>query len=479
MAKSNHKSGREKSMSKKAPAISKMSSSKKLSRMGKRRKSGEAGMAGSYISRSVVLRRLQLTMKDFRRLCILKGVYPREVVSKKKNLDAHQSTYYHAKDVQALSSEPLVAKFREFKTFMKRVRRLVGRKDVANARKKHEQMPTYVLHHLVKERYPRFKDAANDLDDALSTLFLFAALPSEGRVSSERVAKCEELCQRWNAYVSVTGTLQKVFVSVKGIYFSATINKDVVVNWLVPHAFSHDLPSKRQVDYRVMLTFLEFYEILIKFVLFKLYRDDAPLFTSTQKDDAAQEEEEKRLFTGLSFCLAPEARYAWLDFVIRSGGGKVVASSDDTHTHLVTDRTPGPQSSAEKVQPQWIVDSFNNKRLLSVARYAPGAELPPHLSPFVDDASYVPAYEEELKKSAFSDFRALENKDTPVVMAEEEETATKKNNEDLAKIMMSKKVKRLHGRMLHGIQQKKDKVDRLKARRARLEEQKASSSPQE
>ncbi|RYG66738.1 hypothetical protein EON64_09085 [archaeon] len=42
-----------------------------------------------------------------------------------------------------------------------------------------------------------------------------------------------------------------------------------MITWLVPHQFTQSLP--REVDFRVMLTFLEFYEVLLKFTLFKLY----------------------------------------------------------------------------------------------------------------------------------------------------------------------------------------------------------------
>lgn len=41
------------------------------------------------------------------------------------------------------------------------------------------------------------------------------------------------------------------------------------VTWLVPHQLAQVLPV--DVDYRVMLTFLEFYETMLQFVNFKLY----------------------------------------------------------------------------------------------------------------------------------------------------------------------------------------------------------------
>lgn len=41
------------------------------------------------------------------------------------------------------------------------------------------------------------------------------------------------------------------------------------ITWLVPHQLAQVLPN--DVDYRVMLTFLEFYATMLRFVHFRLY----------------------------------------------------------------------------------------------------------------------------------------------------------------------------------------------------------------
>lgn len=80
---------------------------------------GDEGMAKEYISRSRAVRKLQLSLADFRRLCILKGVYPREPPSRKKVSGGSTAnrTYYFTKDINWLLHEPLLQKFRDFKVW--------------------------------------------------------------------------------------------------------------------------------------------------------------------------------------------------------------------------------------------------------------------------------------------------------------------------------------------------------------------------
>ncbi|GAX29218.1 pescadillo [Fistulifera solaris] len=138
------------------------------------------------------------------------------------------------------------------------------------AQRKNALLPQYSLHHLVKERYPRFVDALSDLDDALTLTYLFASLPAHSNVNSSVINKAKNLAAAWGSYCATTSCITKSFISVKGVYLEAKI-QGTAIRWIVPHAFTQHLPN--DVDFRVMRTFLEFYETMLNFVLFKLYND--------------------------------------------------------------------------------------------------------------------------------------------------------------------------------------------------------------
>ena len=265
----NRVKGKPKQKSIKAASHSGMGSKRKLSRMGKKRKKDHSGLDATFIGRAACLRRLQVSLKDFRRLCILKGVYPREPRGRAPGNKKGQ-TYYHIKDVRAIAHEPVLDKFREFRAFMKKVRKAAGRNEKDEAARQHSMAPMYTLHHLVRERYPRFGDALNDMDDALTLCYLFAALPAEKNIPSKVTNKAKALAGSWAAYCATTSAMTKSFISVKGIYLEATIHGSTV-RWIVPHSFTQNMPD--EIDYKVMLTFFEFYQTLLSFVLYKLYNE--------------------------------------------------------------------------------------------------------------------------------------------------------------------------------------------------------------
>ncbi|RYG51766.1 hypothetical protein EON67_02660 [archaeon] len=120
----------------------------------------------------------------------------------------------------------------------------------------------------MQERYPRFEDALNDLDDALSMIHLFASLPALYSINTARTAVARRLVREWQYYIARTHALRKVFLSVKGVYFQAEV-RGAVITWLQPWQFAQTIPS--DVDYRVMSSFMDFYETLLRFVQFKLY----------------------------------------------------------------------------------------------------------------------------------------------------------------------------------------------------------------
>ncbi|CEP60588.1 mRNA-binding ribosome synthesis protein NOP7 LALA0_S01e14334g [Lachancea lanzarotensis] len=236
------------------------------------KKKNVSGNARNFVTRSQAVRKLQISLADFRRLCIFKGIYPREPRNKKKanKGSTAPTTFYYFKDIQYLMHEPVLERFREHKTFAKKLTKALGRGEVSAAKRLETNHTTYKLDNIIKERYPSFSDALGDIDDALNMLFLFANLPASDQVSARVTQDAQTICNQWLAYVSRERAVRKVFVSIKGVYYQASV-KGEDVRWLVPYKFPENVPS--DVDFRIMLTFLEFYSTLMHFVLFKLYTD--------------------------------------------------------------------------------------------------------------------------------------------------------------------------------------------------------------
>jgi pescadillo protein len=236
-----------------------------------------------YITRTQAVAKLQVALKDFRKLCILKGVYPREP---KKKTKGGNTTYFFAKDIQFLQHEPLLATFREQKAFLKKIRRACGRHERLQAERLDARRPTYKLDHLIRERYPTFVDALRELDDALCLVFLFASLSPSKFVPASRVATCVRLRTEFLAYVARTNALRFTFISIKGIYYQAEIH-GVLLTWIEPHHCFAQQPTMT-VDYRVMLSFLELYDAMLTFVNFKLYHDLGLAYPPLMDSDARQ-----------------------------------------------------------------------------------------------------------------------------------------------------------------------------------------------
>ncbi|KXN89873.1 hypothetical protein AN958_04877 [Leucoagaricus sp. SymC.cos] len=240
--------------------------------MGRIKQRGKAGAAKAYITRSSAVKKLQCSLADFRRLCILKGIFPREPKNRKKanKGSSAPTSFYYAKDIAYLAHEPVLKKLREHKAFAKKLSRALGRGEWSSAQSLEENKPVYRLDHIIKERYPTFIDALRDIDDALCMVFLFASLPSGQRLPPELIENCARLAAEWQLYVMHSQSLRKAFLSIKGVYYQAEV-MDQTITWLVPYQFTQNIPS--DVDVRVMLTFLELYQTLLGFVFFKLYTD--------------------------------------------------------------------------------------------------------------------------------------------------------------------------------------------------------------
>lgn len=149
--------------------------------MGRIKQKGKAGAAKAYVTRTSAVKRLQISLADFRRLCILKGqlssltvvprrspltqtatgIFPREPRNKKKANKGSSvpTTFYYAKDIAYLAHEPVLKKLREHKAFAKKLARALGRSEWSSAKSLEDNKPVYTLDHIIKERCVRRRRA--------------------------------------------------------------------------------------------------------------------------------------------------------------------------------------------------------------------------------------------------------------------------------------------------------------------------------
>lgn len=236
------------------------------------KKKYQSGEGAQFVTRRAALKKLQLTLNDFRKLCILKGIYPREPRNRKRAQkgDTSIKTLYHIKDIQFLMHEPIIWKLRDYKIFNRRIGRAKAMKDFAKVKKYLNSHPTLKLDHIVKERYPTFIDALRDLDDCLTLCFLFSTFPSLSHVPRDQSLLCRRLTIEFLHAIIAAKALRNVFISIKGYYYQAEI-KGQTITWIMPHHFCFEPQAKNEVDFKVMSTFVEFYIVMLGFVNYRLY----------------------------------------------------------------------------------------------------------------------------------------------------------------------------------------------------------------
>ncbi|XP_024883268.1 pescadillo homolog [Temnothorax curvispinosus] len=236
------------------------------------KKKYQSGEGAQFMTRRAALRKLQLTLNDFRKLCILKGIYPREPRNRKRAQKGEPGikTLYHKKDIQFLMHEPIIWKLREYKIFNRKIGRAKAMRDFAQVKRYLSNHPTLKIDHIVKERYPTFIDALRDLDDCLTLCFLFSTFPSLAHIPRDQSLLCRRLTMEFLHAVIAAKALRKVFISIKGYYYQAEI-KGQTITWIVPHHFCFEPQAKNEVDFKIMSTFVEFYIVMLGFVNYRLY----------------------------------------------------------------------------------------------------------------------------------------------------------------------------------------------------------------
>lgn len=116
-----------------------------------------------------------------------------------------------------------------------------------------------------------------------------------------------------------------------------------------------------------------------------------------------------------------------------SGGGSPIEETDESITHVIIDRPTldRPNETEEErelrstrkyIQPQWVVDCINAGRIILEEQYSQGKPLPPHLSPFGEvDGAYNPMIAPAAGDQAMEDVDDSDDGEEDAIMEDAED----------------------------------------------------------
>ncbi len=216
------------------------------------------GNSVAFVSRSFCVRRLQISLNSFRRLCILTSTYPREPPSLKKANKGStlKKSFYSKKDLLALLSHPLLKTLRAEKTWLKKCKLASLRHETTRLERLLAAKPVTDYSYILSQKYPNYEDALKDLADTLTLAYLCSSLPHDTLSPHTDMSSLPHLLAGWEALIIKNKALVKTFLSVKGVYYQVVMS-GVPITYLVPYTSSASLSI--HVDYRVLERFLSLF----------------------------------------------------------------------------------------------------------------------------------------------------------------------------------------------------------------------------
>lgn len=350
-----------------------------------------------YVSRKTAIERMKLTGKMFDKLSVLCSVYP-VVADSKHCYDKADGWYYKIDDIKRIFYSDAYSVLNNNAEKAKKKQCYARVEQHARANRIIDDEVNFV--ELVKQKYSSLGSSIEDLGNTLRNLYFIEMLSIDSVGLDLRA---------FEEFVAEKMLLDKAFLSRKGIYYAFSCEK-IIVCWLVPYPGyglkdlveeKQELPeAKPDFDFdfldfgsfseeecessgevtdpndpsKMDIALLKYASPLLqthlKLVLYKLsvlYANSLPKGPS--------------IFGGQTFFVDVKSIQKQIEFVIKSGGGEIVSPKDAKI--IVAESVDDIKDAVVYIQPQYVFDSLNQRRMIAFDDYLVGKDpLPVHTSPF-------------------------------------------------------------------------------------------------